>query len=149
MNSDTDFTRWITNNFIELERRRRWTAFATMSSSNVILRRQRRTSFLPHFYTVQNTRQTRSVNLFSQIQTLLLITPGKRVKKHVAITSLCDCGASEETAVHFFRKGKNYNEFRPQKVDKLNLLCKDDCGEMEKFIVETKKLNRLFPDDPK
>ena len=28
------------------------------------------------------------------------------------------------------------------KIDKLNLLCEDDCDEMEKFILETKKLNK-------
>ena len=47
---------------------------------------------------------------------------------------LCDCGASEETAVHYFLNCKVYNEFIPEKIDKLNLLCKDDCDEMEKFI---------------
>ena len=55
---------------------------------------------------------------------------------------LCDCGASEETAVHYFLNCKVYNVFRPEKIDKLNLLCKDDCDEMEKFILETKKLNK-------
>ena len=54
---------------------------------------------------------------------------------------LCDCGASEETVVLYFLNYKSHNEFRPQKLDKLNLLCKDDCDEMERFILETKKLN--------
>ena len=57
-------------------------------------------------------------------------------------TPFRDCGASEETAIHLFLNGKFHNEFRPQKNDKLNLLCKDDCDEMEKFIMETKKLNK-------
>ena len=41
-----------------------------------------------------------------------------------------------------FAKLKNLKRIQTRKIDKLNLLCKDNCQVMEKFIMETKKLNK-------
>ena len=53
---------------------------------------------------------------------------------------MCDCGAPEKTAIHYFFELQTLQRNQTPKFNKLNRLCKDDCDEMEKSIVDTKKL---------
>ena len=111
----------------------------TTRSSNAILRPHRPTIVLPDFRIIQNTKQTRSVNLFCGIYSLYLNTHGKWVKKHHPYV-IVDVQKKLLYTISSIAKFTMNSD--PKKFDKVNLLCKDDCDEMEKFILKTKKLNK-------
>ena len=57
--------------------------------------------------------------------------------RYITASRLCDCGSSGETTVQYFLNCKMYNEFGLQQVNNFELLCEDNCDEMEKLLLET------------
>ena len=127
------------NDFIELMWRHRWSA----SDNNSFLKSYTVTTpSYNHFTPFLNHSKYEANKICELVFGNFFTISDYAWKKSKKASHLCDCGASKETAVHYFLNCKVYNEFRPEKIDKLNLLCEDDCDEMEKFKLETKKLNK-------
>ena len=93
------------NDFNELMWRCRWT---TTPSSYVIQTTPTYNHITP-FQPVHKTKQTGSVNFYWETHSLYLTMPRKWVEK---ASLLCDCGASEDIAVHYFQNFKYFQRIK-------------------------------------
>ena len=107
------------NDFINFMWRRRWSASDNNSFLNCYTET---TPSYNHFTPFLNHSKYEANKICELVLGISFSLSDYACKMSKEASPLCDSGASEETAVHYFLNCKVYNEFRLEKIDKLSLL---------------------------